>query len=210
MAKQASRKGKTAKKTKPLKPARISYHRRPDDLTLDLWQLGLRKQFGEENTFQITSLGKHPVFSEFLVWNPETRNQYHVSIRTAIPQKGLPLHNTLTQIGNACTCQDFKTNRLGLSKHISAVLHKQEKVYGAKKSPESLAPPGKLIQTGISFFSGLVQTLSSPEKTQELIQSIVATDEATGQTCLKMPVENAAVVENAVRLLSGLLAGLGR
>jgi hypothetical protein len=38
----------------------------------------------------------------------------------------------------------------------------------------------------------------------------VATDEDTGQTYLKIPVENAAVAENAVNLLGGLLSGLGR
>jgi superfamily II DNA or RNA helicase len=134
MAKKSTGKGKPAKKSKPKKVARVSYHRRPDDLTLDLWQLGLRKQFGEENTFQITNLGKHPVFSEFQIWNPETRSQYRVHIRTDLPKKGLPLHNSLTQIGNSCTCQDFKTNRLGLCKHISAVLHHARKAYGAKKA----------------------------------------------------------------------------
>ena len=66
------------------------------------------------------------------------------------------------------------------------------------------------MQTGVSFFSSLAQTLSSPEKTQELVQSIVAKDEQTGQTYLKIPVESAAAVENVVKLLGGLLAGLGR
>jgi hypothetical protein len=70
--------------------------------------------------------------------------------------------------------------------------------------------PQELIESGVSFFSGLTQTLSSPEKTQALVQSILEKDEETGQTYLKIPVENAAVVENAVKLLSGLLAGLGR
>jgi superfamily II DNA/RNA helicase len=73
--------------------------------------------------------------------------------------------------------------------------------------PES---PQELIRSGVNFFSGLAQMLSSPEKTQELVQSIVQTDAETGQTYLKIPVENAAVVENAVKLLGGLLAGLGR
>ncbi|MBL7775216.1 MAG: DEAD/DEAH box helicase [Saprospiraceae bacterium] len=72
------------------------------------------------------------------------------------------------------------------------------------------ATPQELIQTGVSFLSGLSETLSSPEKTQELVQALVATDEQTGQTYLKIPVESAAVVENAVRLLGGLLGGLGR
>jgi superfamily II DNA/RNA helicase len=83
---------------------------------------------------------------------------------------------------------------------------------GTKAGSAGSAPatPQELIQTGMAFFVGLAQTLSSPEKTQELVQSIVATDEDTGQTYLKIPVENAAVVENAVKLLGGLLAGLGR
>lgn len=125
---------KTAKKAKPKKPVRVSYHRRPQDMQLDLWQLGLRKQFGEENTFEVTNIGNQEVFSDFQVWNPETRNQYTVTIRTGLPKKGLPLPNTLTSVGNACTCQDFKTNRLGLCKHISATLHQISKIRGAKKA----------------------------------------------------------------------------
>ncbi|MFN0013712.1 MAG: SNF2-related protein [Saprospiraceae bacterium] len=125
---------KTGKKTKPKTVARVSYHRRPQDLQLDLWQLGLRKQFGEENSFLVSNLGNQPVFSDFQVWNPETRNHYTVTIRTGLPKKGLPLLNTLTSVGNTCTCQDFKTNRLGLCKHISAALHQVGKLRGAKKA----------------------------------------------------------------------------
>ena len=76
-----------------------------------------------------------------------------------------------------------------------------------KNPPAQPATPQELVQTGVSFFSALAQTLSSPEKTQELVQSIVATDESTGQTYLKIPVESAAVVENTLKLLSGLLGG---
>lgn len=135
MAKSAASAKKPAtKKTKPKKPARVSYHRRPQDMQLDLWQLGLRKQFGEENDFHITNAGAAAVFSEFIVWNPATRNSYYVVIRADIPKKGLPPENTLTRAGNFCSCQDFKTNRLGLCKHISAVLHKVRKTRGAKKA----------------------------------------------------------------------------
>lgn len=74
----------------------------------------------------------------------------------------------------------------------------------AGRAPES---PQELVQAGVSFFAGLAETLSSPEKTQELVQSMVATDEETGQSYLKIPIENAAVVENAMKLLAGLLAG---
>ncbi len=124
---------KSSKKGKSNKPVKVSYHRRPDDMKLELWQLGLRKQFGEENEFHITNTGSNPVFSEFIVWNPSSNSSYTVNIRTGIPKKGLPPENTLTSIGNTCNCQDFKTNRLGLCKHISATLHQVLRQRGTKK-----------------------------------------------------------------------------
>ena len=146
MAKAAAPPKKAAKKAKTKKPTRVSYHRRPEDMHLDLWQLGLRKQFGEENDFHITDTGASPAFSGYIVWNPATRNSYYVAIRTAIPKKGLPPANTLTRVGNACSCQDFKTNRLGLCKHISAVLHRLRKQRGARKAlAAGIRPPHSAV-----------------------------------------------------------------
>lgn len=136
MAKAANT-DKNKKKTKKKgagKPQKVSYNRRPEDLTLDLWQLKLRKQFGEDNPFEIGNTGSSPFFSEFEVYNPATKNTYWVGIRAAIPTKGLPLENTLTRRGNSCSCQDFKTNRLGLCKHISATLHVLSKKRGFKSA----------------------------------------------------------------------------
>ncbi|MFN7831859.1 MAG: hypothetical protein ACK5Q2_07730 [Bacteroidota bacterium] len=101
MAKTAK---KSSKKGKSNKPVKVSYHRRPEDMKLELWQLGLRKQFGEENEFHITNTGADPVFSEFIVWNPSSNSSYTVNIRTGIPKKGLPQENTLTSVGNTCNC----------------------------------------------------------------------------------------------------------
>jgi hypothetical protein len=42
-----------------------------------------------------------------------------------------------------------------------------------------------------------------------LVRSITETDAATGQTYLKIPVSNSSVVENTLKLLGGLLGGLG-
>ena len=112
----------------------MSYHRRPDGQTLDLWQLNLRKQFGEENPFEVENVGNHPFFSEFNIWNPSTRNSYQVNIAASIPAKGLPAFNSLHTLGNTCNCQDFKTNRLGLCKHISSVLNKLSKSRGFKSA----------------------------------------------------------------------------
>lgn len=133
MAKAASSVVKSRKKLKKAKAPRIPYSRHPEGMELDLWQLGLRKQFGEENEFHITNTGAGPIFSEYIVWNPASNNSYSVTIRIAIPKKGMPLENSLNWIGNTCNCPDFKTNRLGLCKHISAVLHKVHKKRGVKK-----------------------------------------------------------------------------
>lgn len=133
--KKATPKDKKTKKgtaKKAAKPAKVSYHRQPGDISLDLWQLKLRKQFGEDNPFEISNLGHHPFYSDFEVYNPSVKSTYVVGIRTSIPTKGLPLENTLAQRGNYCTCQDFKTNRLGLCKHISSTLHWLSKKRGFK------------------------------------------------------------------------------
>ena len=127
------KKTKKSKPAKKSKPPRVSYHRRPEDLQLDLWQMGLRKQFGEENEFHVANTGTDPIFSEFIVWNPATQNSYTVTLRTDYPKKGLPKPNTPTHIGNRCNCPDFKTNRLGLCKHISAALYLARKKRGAIK-----------------------------------------------------------------------------
>ncbi|HLO45435.1 MAG TPA: DEAD/DEAH box helicase [Leadbetterella sp.] len=89
---------------------RIPYYKKPANLSVDEWQWKLRKQFGEENQFVITNIGEEAVFSDYLVYNPNTINNYKVSIRDFNHQR------------NFCNCLDFKTNRLGICKHIAATL----------------------------------------------------------------------------------------
>jgi superfamily II DNA or RNA helicase len=64
--------------------------------------------------------------------------------------------------------------------------------------------PAILITQGISFFSGLAQTFSSPEATQKLVSSLVEKDPQTGKTFLKIPVESEAIVTTALNLLTQL------
>lgn len=109
-----------AKKTKEAN--RIPYYRKPEGLGLDQWQVALRKQFGQENTFQITNIGPNVFYSDFHVLNFETKNTYKVSIRSA------------KESINFCECLDFKTNGLGICKHISAVFHQLDQIRGAKKA----------------------------------------------------------------------------
>ncbi len=104
---------KSAKrKTKPAKISRLS---KPAEMTLEEWQIELRRQFGREQPFRIKNVGEHPVFSEFQVTNPESKNSYRVRIR------GRNLRD------NACTCPDFATNTLGTCKHIEFALAKLER-----------------------------------------------------------------------------------
>ena len=54
---------------------------------------------------------------------------------------------------------------------------------------------------GMNFLSGLAQTLSDPKATQELVNNITETDEQTGQSYLKIPVQGKDLVENAFKVL---------
>jgi hypothetical protein len=57
---------------------RLSRQRKPADLAVDDWQRALRRQFGREQKFGLENLGDDPVFSEFAVFNPESRRRYRV------------------------------------------------------------------------------------------------------------------------------------
>lgn len=75
-----------------------------------------------------------------------------------------------------------------------------EKRYGSS----STRSPKQLITEGVSFLSGLADTLKSPEATQQLIDNIVEVDSETGQTNLKIPVANKETVSNVLQLLGKL------
>lgn len=97
-------------KPRPKPESAIPYHRKPQDMSLEAWQIALRKQFVIDKHFVIKRLDGHAVFTDYSVYNPETKNTYKVAIRNN------------DQVMNFCTCLDFKTNHLGTCKHIEAVL----------------------------------------------------------------------------------------
>jgi SNF2-related domain/Helicase conserved C-terminal domain len=125
---------KSAKPKKKTKKEDVSYHRRPDHLLLEGWQYRLRLQFGQENAFQVRNLGEHLAFSTFEVINPSTGNRYEVVIRSAEMRYEKMKPNSRTFLNNTCNCQDFKSNRLGICKHISATMAAIKKIRGAKKA----------------------------------------------------------------------------
>jgi len=92
-----------------LRYKKVSYLKKPDDLTLEEWQYALRKQFAETHFFRIKKIGIHPVYSDYDVYNPETKLSYKVALRSR------------DNSANFCECGDFKTSGLGTCKHIEAV-----------------------------------------------------------------------------------------
>ena len=90
---------------------KLSNIRKPEEISIDEWQTGLRKQFAPDQKFKFKNTGDHPVYSDFEVFNPETEKRYKVSIRDNIKSY------------NFCSCPDFKINGLGTCKHIEFMLH---------------------------------------------------------------------------------------
>lgn len=118
-----------ARKTVRRKPSKgvfggrkISRARKPGDLSLEQWQIALRKQFARKQNFRLTNLGAEPIFSEFTVANPQTGGEYRVAIRGS----GLGV--------NYCSCPDFAINTLGTCKHIEWVLGKLRRRPGAARA----------------------------------------------------------------------------
>jgi superfamily II DNA or RNA helicase len=105
--------GKQAKKPK------LSRLQKPASMSLEEWQIELRRQFGREQQYQLKNLGDHRLFSEFDVTNPQTQSTYRVHIRGARPGD------------NFCSCPDFATNTLGTCKHIEFTLATLERKRGA-------------------------------------------------------------------------------
>jgi superfamily II DNA or RNA helicase len=114
---------KTTKDPRKANP-KLSRTKRPDGMPLEEWQIGLRKEFGRSQDFEMKNLGEEPIFSEFLVRNSQSQSSYTVIVRG----------NSLGE--NSCTCGDFTTNTLGTCKHIEFVLATLEKRRGGKSALE--------------------------------------------------------------------------
>jgi superfamily II DNA or RNA helicase len=112
---RTKRHGQTAGGKKRPKLSRLA---KPEDMSLEEWQVELRRQFGREQSFRFVNVGDHSVFSDFEVTNPVSGNTYRVRIRG--PRPG----------DNFCTCPDFATNALGTCKHIEFTLAAIERKRG--------------------------------------------------------------------------------
>lgn len=113
---------KPPKRKPPSPERRVSPLHEPEDMSLEAWQVALRRQFGREQDFEWVNLGAEPIFSEFQLTNPTSGGSYRVAIRG----KGLG--------ENFCSCPDFATNELGTCKHIEFTLGKLERKRGGKRA----------------------------------------------------------------------------
>lgn len=66
--------------------------------------------------------------------------------------------------------------------------------------------PDKLIEQGLSFFTGLAETLKSPSATQRLVNQIVENNPETGETNIKIPVPNKETVVQMLGLIGKILS----
>ncbi|MFN3489422.1 MAG: DEAD/DEAH box helicase, partial [Emticicia sp.] len=62
-------------------------------------------------------------------------------------------------------------------------------------------PSEELVKNGIHFFTQLTQTLKNPEESKVLLEHLIYRDES-GKVFLKIPVENEAIVAEALQSLS--------
>lgn len=138
-------KEKNSGKQKKKKSKRISYHKQPEEMSLREWQIGLRRQFGKEQSFKLTNLGGHPVWSDFTVGNPERNTVYRLALRGQEPGD------------NYCSCLDFATNGLGTCKHIEWALHKLYHTYGNKQHFRK--PPPERAYSSVYLHYGEERTL---------------------------------------------------
>lgn len=105
-----------------VKQKKLSRLRKPDGMSLEQWQIALRRQFGTRQDFRLENIGTQPIFSEFLVSNPQTGTQYRVAIRGSQPGE------------NYCSCPDFAVNTLGTCKHIEYTLFRLKKTAKGEKA----------------------------------------------------------------------------
>ena len=88
----------------------------------------------------------------------------------------------------------------------TADTEKTETVPSERTVSHRASQPKELVAQGVSFLSGLAETLKSPEATAQLVDSIVEKDEQTGETTIKIPVESKEIVSNLLNLIGKLFA----
>ena len=117
---RSTSKSASKRNRRPAREPKLSRLHKPAGMSLETWQRELRRQFGREQQFTWRNVGSEPVFSEFEVTNPDSKNTYRVAVRGTEPGD------------NFCSCPDFGTSTLGTCKHIEFVLGRLAQRRGGK------------------------------------------------------------------------------
>lgn len=100
--------GKKSSKKKAMEK-KVSYHYKPSGMTLEEWQVALRRQVAEKEPFEVSEIDKKKEPGSYSVLNLVSHNEYKI------------VYRGVKSDWNYCSCMDFKTSRLGTCKHIEAV-----------------------------------------------------------------------------------------
>ena len=123
MAKTSTKRAKRPANAKGApRPKKLSPRRKPDELSVEEWQVALRREFGLAQGLELANVGGRKVFSEFLVTNPQSGGTYRVAVRG----EGLG--------DNYCSCPDYATNTLGTCKHIEYTLARLRERASARRA----------------------------------------------------------------------------
>lgn len=86
----------------------LSHRYCPDGMTIEEWQVALRRQYARESSFIVEHTDNNRIWGDYSV--KSGNNRYRVAFRGVRSE------------GNYCSCLDFRTNALGTCKHIEAVI----------------------------------------------------------------------------------------
>ena len=105
----ASEQKNAGKKNRKKNVVRVPYYYCPEKMTMEEWQIALRRQMARDEKYTISSVDEDKFPGEYIVENPKSRRQYKLVYRGA------------RSPWNYCSCMDFKTSQLGTCKHIEAL-----------------------------------------------------------------------------------------
>jgi hypothetical protein len=181
-------------------------------MSLEAWQIELRRQFGREQAFKLKNLGDQPVFSDFQVTNPQSKSTYRVATRAARSVKqiaspyaivltGTPLENRLEEL--VSIIQFVDRHRLGPTSRFLAD-HQIHDPSTAQPDPWS-----GLLQTGLAILEQLA-TATRPEPAHSPRPaatglSFIHRDAQTGETYLKFPAPTPDVLDRVLGAVGSLL-----
>ncbi len=107
---------------------RISNKVCPEGMTIEEWQIALRREQAEYSNFEVQHLDNNRIWGDYSVAS-KNGGCYRTAFRGVLSEK------------NYCACLDFRTNGLGTCKHLEAVqLHLRQEVDGYPWAGISYSP----------------------------------------------------------------------